>query len=358
MIALRLLGTTPADVGKFTFYVTLFERERWIMTPIDKSDICTLHAELIDAYIELTAREQQIIDADRTLVHLTEAVETIRDLGNLPEVRAIYQLDHAIESVVHRDPGTLSANCAIEALGTTISEGFKKFLTYMKELIIRIGVFFQRLIGQVDKKAKEVLTHLQFMNWDKKVSIIEKAKLLKLGLAERDLQEHLGKRINIDPNGMRFVQDMDKVLDAFAKVHHGVLSTSNSGSLVLEKEAAEFNDLTLKEASYDEATIKSIIVNYTQRTKDVGPIKAGLNSLANAMIRHTSVYPAFTKQMEIDIRLAFKTDTFIYSLTAKLHAIVSRCILGFYKCIDKKGDVVYEPEVVNDDPSHALPYAA
>ena len=109
------------------------------MIYIDKSDICQLHAELMDVYVQLDDYQRKVIDADVTMMHLTDAVESIKKLGNTPEVRDFYKIDVILESLAHRDPQTLSAAAAMEGVGNAIGEALKKFVAYAKELIAKMA---------------------------------------------------------------------------------------------------------------------------------------------------------------------------------------------------------------------------
>ena len=322
---------------------------------IDKSDICQLHAELLDAYVQLDDAERRMIDADTVVVNLTNAVESIKSLGNTPEVRDFYKIDTILESLTHRDPNTLTAASAMEGVGNAIGEAIKKFVAYVKELIAKISLFFQRLFNVVDKKGKEVLTAIRFLNYDKKVTILPQDKTTKIFVCGAMLHKHLMSRINVTGNMLQYIKGMDGVLKQFAMQSGGVLVSDGNG-LSIADGATDFESLTLKEGKWDANNIRTAVTMYTDRQNSVGPIRAGFNKLANTLSMMDYAAPAAAMGAFNDVKLAFKTDSFAYSMIGKLQGILARNILGFYKCIDRDGEVVYEPEV--DDGTHALPNKA
>lgn len=325
------------------------------MIKIDKSDICMLHAELMDAYVQLNDFERKVIDADNVVIHLTQAVESIKELGNTPQVRDFYKVDAILESLTHRDPNFLSVASACEGIGNAISEAFKKFVAYIKELLAKIAVFFQRLFNVVDKKAKEVMTAIRFLNFDKPVSLLKKEKIIKLGVTANNLNKHLMTHISISPMEVRFISGMKEVLNKFSMAHPGVLVPNGDG-LKLDDSATAFENMTLKEAQLEANDIRGICVSYLDRSKSIGPIKSGFVKMMGFFDTMNYAGVALASGQFNDIRLAIKTDAFMYSLTGKIQSIIARNIMSFYKCIDD-GEIVYEPEVV-DDGTHALPNKA
>ena len=327
------------------------------MIYIDKSDICQLHAECLEAYVQLDEFERRVIDADVTMTHLTDAVESIKHLGNTPEVRDFYKIDAILESLTHRDPNTLSAASAMEGVGSAIGDALKKFVAYVKDLIAKISLFFQRLFNVVDKKGKEVLQAIRFLNYDKKIMLLPQDKTSKLFVAGGMLHKHLMSHINVAGNMLQYIKGMDGVLKQFAMQSNGVL-TSDGNGLYIAEGADKFEELTLKEGKWNANNIRAAVTMYNDRQKSVGPIRAGFNKIAN-MISMMDYAPAAVAQGAFnDVKLAFKTDSFAYSMIGKMQGILARNILGFYKCIDKDGEVVYEPEVVDDTGGHSITYQA
>lgn len=322
------------------------------MIRITHDDLVVLQADLMDAYAQLDAHERKLIDADTIVTNLTSAIASIQSFGLSQELREFYNLDPMLESLSHRDPNTLSASYAIEGIGTKVSEALKKFVEYIKEILARIQVFFQRLFNVVDKKGKEVLQCITHLDYNKQVSIMNKDRLGKLGVAGLAINKYLMSHISVSIDSAMYITDAKNHLTKFATNFPGVLNV-DSGGLKLENDAIKFEPLTLKEANYDAETIRTIITSYTDRTKTVGPIRVGLLRAVNSISMLNLAGPAAAAGHFNDLRLTIKTDTFAYSLVGKIQSITARNILAFHKCITP-----VEATVVIDDPNYQLPSAA
>ena len=322
------------------------------MIRITHGDLVALQSDLMDAYMQLDEYERKVVDADAVVANLTSVIASIQSFGLSQELREFYNLDPMLESLSHRDPNTLSASYAIEGIGTKVSEALKKFVEYIKEILVRIQVFFQRLFNVIDKKGKEVLQCINHLDYNKQVSIMSKDKLAKLGVAGLAINKYLMEHISVGADSVRYIENMKEALTQFASNFPDTLNT-DGGGLKLADGAVEFKQQTLKEANYDASTIKNIVTTYVERSKTVGPIRVGLLKVVNTIGTMNFAGAAIADGSFNDLRLALKTDTFAYSLTGKIQSITARNILAFHKCI---GPV--EGTVVIDDPNYQLPNAA
>lgn len=303
------------------------------MIRITHSDLVALQSDLMDAYMQLDEYERKVVDADAVVANLTSVIASIQSFGLSQELREFYNLDPMLESLSHRDPNTLSASYAIEGIGTKVSEALKKFVEYIKEILARIQVFFQRLFNVVDKKGKEVLQCINHLDYDKQVSIMSKERLYKLGKAGLIINKYLMSRIQVSADRMKYVRDMKKKLAVVASELKGILNVDYDGSLKLESDIIKFESLSLRDAGYDENMIRETITTYTERTRTVDPIRVGLLRIANDYVAGRWAAQAFANDSFNDMKLAIKTDTFAYSLDGKIQSIFARNILAFHKCI-------------------------